>query len=692
MPEPTPSASTSLEEPRPHAVTLRSILIGLLGVIFICGLAPYNDWAVSNTFMIGNFLPIGLVLVLLVVVLVVNSILRAVGPKHVIREAELAVITAMLLVSCSLPSSGLMRYLPASIVGIHTNAADKVEFSKVVEDAHIPAWLLPDMPDSADSANAKANTEVMKYYISRSPDKIVPWGAWVLPFVTWGIFIAMLWGIMLLLCLLVRRQWVENERLAFPLATVYGSLIEAPEPGRWFNTLFSSKGFWIATGAVFVFHAFNGFHAYFPIVPELPRGYNFNQLFSEPPLNVTRWSFKQAEFYFCVIGITFFLQSKIAFSLWFFYVLVNLTHVISEGQFQASFTDSMKNDQSFGGMVVLSLVILWIGRQHWWMIIRTMFGRSRQDEVECRYLPYGYAGWGVVVLFIGIVLWMMMVGMAWYGAILMTLVLLMMLMMVARIVAETGLVFVQINWPMSRVWLYPGLIPQTPLKTDATTFFFSGWLTTLFHDLRESFAAFFLTGVRVADTAAYERSRRWRTGFSFILAVILALVVGYVVSATSMLWTEYNYASTMSSQPDSPINRYGVEMSVVNHTLSAADNYANGPRPEGHNSLIHIIIGSGIVAGCSVLRLTLAWWPLHPIGFILSYTYAIDRIWFSIMIGWLAKVIIVRFGGSELLKSGRNVFIGLVVGETSAAAFWLLYSLIANWLGYDYQRIILLPT
>jgi hypothetical protein len=673
-------------------VTLRSILLGLLGVVFICGLAPYNDWAVSNTFMIGNFLPIGLVLVLLVLVLLVNGLLRAVAPTHMIREAELAVITAMLLASCSLPSSGLMRYLPSSIVGIHTTAADKVELSKVVQDARIPSWLLPDMPDSADTPNAKANTDVMKYYLSRSPDQVVPWSAWVRPILSWGIFVAMLWGIMILLCLLVRRQWAENERLAFPLATVYGSLIEAPEPGRWFNTLFSSRGFWIAAAAVFGLHAFNGFHAYFPIVPEIPRGYNFNQLFADPPFGVTRTGFKAAQLYFCVIGITFFLQSKIAFSIWFFFVLVNLTHVIVEGQFQATFTDPMKHDQTFGAMVMLSMVILWIGRQHWWMIIRKMFGQSRQDETESRYLPYAFAGWGVVVLFVGIVIWMTMAGMAWYGAILMTVILLMMLMTVARIVAETGLVFVQINWPMSRVWFYPAMIPDTPVKTDATTFFFSGWLTTLFHDLRESFAAFFLTGVRVADTAAYERSRRWKTGVSFLLAVILALVVGYFVAAGSMLWTEYNYASTMSSRVDSPINRYGVEYSPRDHILSPADNYANGPREEGHSSLVHISIGGAVVAACSVLRLTLAWWPLHPIGYFVSYAYAIDRIWFSVMIGWLAKVIIVRFGGSELLKSGRNVFIGLVVGETSAAAFWLIYSLLANWLGYDYQRIILLPT
>ena len=50
---------------------------------------------------------------------------------------------------------------------------------------------------------------------------------------------------------IVRQQWAENERLPFPLAQIEYSLIEAPQPGRSLNPLFSSRAFWIAALIVF---------------------------------------------------------------------------------------------------------------------------------------------------------------------------------------------------------------------------------------------------------------------------------------------------------------------------------------------------------------------------------------------------------------------------------------------------------
>jgi hypothetical protein len=94
----------------------------------------------------------------------------------------------------------------------------------------------------------------------------------------------------------------------------------------------------------------------------------------------------------------------------------------------------------------------------------------------------------------------------------------------------------------------------------------------------------------------------------------------------------------------------------------------------------------------SALRLRYMAWPFHPIGFLVCYSYPLMTGWFSIFLGWLAKVLIVRFGGIDLFRSARNFFIGLIAGEAGAAAFWLVVSLVRVGCGMEYKALHFLPT
>ena len=102
-------------EPR-RSITWRSVALGIIGTVLICGLTPYNDYALNNTFLVGNNLPVGVVMLTFLLVLVVNGPLWKWFPRHALSSGEITVALAMTLVSCALPSSGLMRYFPPSIV------------------------------------------------------------------------------------------------------------------------------------------------------------------------------------------------------------------------------------------------------------------------------------------------------------------------------------------------------------------------------------------------------------------------------------------------------------------------------------------------------------------------------------------------------------------------------------------------
>jgi hypothetical protein len=682
--------------PPRRAVNLRSLLLGVLGVLFICGLAPYNDYAMGNTYLVGNFLPLGLVIATLFIALLVNAPLRMIDPKLAFTQGELAVALSMTLVSCTIPTSGFMRYVPASMVGMYTHAAEP-RFAQAMKDAGLRDWMMPQMETTEPSQ--RSGDPVVRNYFNKTPDiqpgltgalNAVPWHAWIRPAIAWGAFAVALYGACWCISLLVHHQWARNERLSFPLAGVYCYLIEDPEPGKAVNRIFSSPGFWIAVAIVFVIHSFSVLNAYFPRnVPALSLTYDFNSLLNEEPLNRTSWYVKKATLYFSIVGICFFLQGAVSFSLWATIILLDIGLIVLRNS-GGEFTDRMETDQNLGAMAVFALSMVWIGRSHWWMILRNMVGARRSTDPQGEFASYATAGWGLVVCIAGLMVWLMAAGMSFVTAGWVVLFMLGCYLILARVVAETGLTFVQLRGTVFRPLQYLQIFTQpTPSRVDNTSAFMTGWMNQiLIHDARESATPYMTHAARVSDELIGPKDRFSRSGF--IVAIALALVVGFFVSGASTLLVEYNFASTTAVKPESPLNEYGVAGSSKGPIEFFIEHTGAGPQ-ENHNQMLHLA-GGGLVTGVlAVLRLTFTWWPFHPVGFLLCYTFPMRMIWFSVFVGWLLKTLVMWLGGAQMIRTCRPIFLGLIVGEASVAGFWLIASLVLHSMGFDYYSVRLLP-
>src|SRR3982751_2736699 len=117
-------------------INRRSVALGLAGVVLICGLTPYNDYALNNTFLIGNNFPLGVVMLLFDFAVAVNGPLSRFFPNLKFSSGEITVAFSMTLVSCALPSSGLMRYFPPSLVSPFYLAQTDREFLDLFEKLH----------------------------------------------------------------------------------------------------------------------------------------------------------------------------------------------------------------------------------------------------------------------------------------------------------------------------------------------------------------------------------------------------------------------------------------------------------------------------------------------------------------------------------------------------------------------------
>src|SRR4051794_31942878 len=103
-------------QPR-RAISVRSVTIGTLMVGLVCGITTYNDYVVSNTMMVGFYLPVIAVLLMVGLIVLINGPLHRFAPSQALTTGELGIILAMLLVACGIPGQGMMRTLLPTMVG-----------------------------------------------------------------------------------------------------------------------------------------------------------------------------------------------------------------------------------------------------------------------------------------------------------------------------------------------------------------------------------------------------------------------------------------------------------------------------------------------------------------------------------------------------------------------------------------------
>ena len=672
----------------------------MLGVVFICAFTPYNDYALNNTFLVGNNLPLGVVMFLFLFTLLINGPLSRFAPRVALSSGEVAVAFSMILVSCALPSSGLMRGFPASLVAPFHLAGGDEEFMRRLESLNLPRWLFPSFKGAGP--RQWANDPIVQGFVGRwTENSPIPYARWTVPILAWAVFTFAVYGALLCMVAIVRKQWFENERLPFPLAQIQLALVEQPARGRWLSELMRKRSFWIAFFAIFLLHVWNGLSRYFPKhFAEIWVWYDFNRLMGNPPWIYADPKLKDAAVFFTALGVTYFLSSSVAFSLWFFFILNNLARFI-KGSFTGEPDNYGVSDEHLGGLLAFVLTILWIGRHHWRLVLAQAFRGVRAGEPEDRYVPHRTAFWGLVGCTAIMTGFLCLAGCTFIGAIVTVVLVLTGFFIITRIIAETGLVHGQIYISFVKPWVLiayyaksgPWLHP-VPLKT-----FYLGAMVEIQHyDYREVMPVYATHAMKVADQTIFDSPvqandtpRDRRAGRTLMALMFLSLVIGYFTSFYSMLWTEYHFAWTKDVSAHMPINEHGTRGLPEGKLQMYPESYDKSEYYWKHEPLTHMSIGFAITGLLAFLRLRYAWWPLHPIGFLMIGTFPGAHLWLSIFLGWLCKTLIVKFGGSKLYSAAKPFFLGLIVGESAAAGFWLLMGIVLSALGLPYRVVNIMP-
>ncbi len=656
------------EGPRVSALSWRALAVGLVCVAITCGVVCVAELVVGKI-MIG-FLQLPPVVVgMLVLILAAQAALKRLSPRLGLRPHEIFTIYLMMLMASMVSSRGLLeKLIPLLCVpNYYANAANNwaVLFFK-----SIPGWAVPWVP----SGEAKQPVTAA-FFDSLPPGAHIPWQLWVTPLLAWGVFVALMFAAYLCLAVILRRQWVDSEKLAYPLVQLPLEMIRtdtsaAREASG--GSFLRNRMTWLGFSLPALLFGFNGLHQWYPSVPEVVTDVNLNQLLVQPPWNNV--GFFHIYLSFAAVGFFYLLATDLLFSLWFLFLLTIVADGISASMGYEPEVMPMYGCKVYIGYQIIGCYMVMVGymiyaaRPHlariWRAATQTRWssapGLSAEDRGSEEVLPYRLAFWGLIACVLLSAAWLTILGMSYWLA-LMELVLLLFVvaLVMARSTCESGMLMTETSFRPIDVYRMLGDV-RTLGSTNITSLAFLDALWM--RDQRGLILTGFLDGMKFADGVRVKR-RSLLAVFAIALVVALGvsgyfhILLPYKIGGVSMYYYVYQ---------GNPVWAFNDAATVLNS--------ARPPLPwiAKMNFLIGVVLTLGIV----VLRSRVPWFPIHPLGYALCGTWTMMVFWFPCFIAWLLKVLLLRYGGMRLYAKARPFFLGMVLGEFTMA---VLFTLPALW-------------
>ncbi|HUU69130.1 MAG TPA: DUF6785 family protein [Planctomycetota bacterium] len=613
-------------------MTRRCFLAGVLLLLAIIAAMTYNDHALGNTPLTGGIhLPLVVAFLAIVFSALVNPILRRVAPRQVFSQAEIIVIWSMLAAGLTIPSCGVLRYLLPMLVAPFYFAGEGTAWQRAFHE-HVPAWLVP----SKDPLSP-----VVTMFYEGARGKPVPWDSWITPFFGWGVMLMAVFFVMFCLTSIVRRQWVEHERLTFPLARIPLEITAPPESGRMLNALFRNPATWLGVAIPVCFWGMAIVQKFYPWFPRINNA-NYDVIRVLHTMNGWQGLFN---IYFLALGVTFMLPTDVSLSLWLFFVLGNVQRIIRYRYGLVG--QEFDLQQQAGGYFAFAGIAIWTMRRHLRDVFRRALLGARDVDDSAEALPYRVAVFGGLLGAAVVVGWLCLAGCPLPVAVLVVLISCLGFLVLSRFVAQCGLIHVSFR---------PSAMPITEDLAGASTIGPRG-LTSLtfyeaaiFGDQRETLMPSVLNSTRMAENRLSLRK--------LFAAMAVAVVISYSLAYFLQVWAFYRFGAG----GENGYCTYHYPRNSLNHLASAVGT-KEGILNIGWPGVRHLAIGAGAFVLVDLLRRRFCWWPIHPIGLLTIRTWPMIALWVSIFIGWACKALAQRYARGPMMVRLRFFFLGVIIGD-----------------------------
>ncbi len=577
------------------------------------------------------------------ILLTLNVILIRLLPRFAFTPRDLLIIYTMLSVATAISGLDMMQDIVSNVGHAFWYATPENEWEQLFW-RHLPRHLVVD-----DLKALKGYYEEPSSFFTREH-----FSAWLVPFLSWSAFISLLVLMMTCINVVLRKQWIEHEKLSYPIIQLPLEMIRH----RDVVSLFRRRGLVIGFALAGGIDLLNGLNVFFPILPQIPvRGIDLRSFITTQPWSAVGWF--PVRLYPFVIGMAFLIPLHLSFSCWVFYLIYKLQLVAGSAIGIRSLPRfPYGNEQAAGAYICLCVLALWASRRHLWRVMKTVLslpGGSNDSEEPIRYrtvliMLIGAAG--LLLIFCvraGMTLWAAGIFFGLYFAIAVA---------VTRMRAELGT-------PVHDSWYAGSTGPDTMMVTLLGTRRLGPnnlAVMELFYgfnrDYRNHPQPHQLEGFKMAELMRVE-SR------SVFIATIPAIILGSFGSFLLYLIMTYRMP-------------YAHGTHVGWESFNRLRQWMDFPTGTDYPGAGFMGAGFLVTVLLMFMRTRFLAWQLHPLGYALSGSWSMNLLWFPIFLGWLIKWLVLKGGGLKAHRQAMPFFLGLILGEFVVGSVWMLVGLVGN--------------
>jgi len=530
---------------------------------------------------------------------------------------------------------------------------------------HNPQNNLMQLADALPDWSYPHDTEVIRQMYEGSDGEPVPWRAWAYPLGIWTMFMSLLFFTGMCVVSLFRKQWVERERMRFPLLFIPISIVQKEAPGSK-TSFFRNPLVWIAFAIVIIHHVLNVLHAYNPAVMALGDRFAIGRIFTEYP-----WTHFRGLSFFQrpqIIGLAYFVGLDILFSGWFFFLLgpaiAMLTDIFG---LQATPGFPFVQQQGTGAYLALAVILFWTGRQHIGNIIRkTLYNDPGIDDSD-EHMPYRWALLGAIAGFMALIAWTHVMGLSIAISIPYFLMLISFGLVYSRLRAEAGVPTMYafpfhqdietIQYAVGTRGLINGPNISNLVMLTSFAWIGRGYFTSQF--------AYLIENEALADHQSI-KSR------GLPVMMMGAFILGCLVAYYAILKSYYGFGALVL-HGGSANGGYNIQLSL--RAWNSVSSAIETPGPPNLDRMIAIGAGAVVIIGLVALRTAWLRSPFHPLGYLatLNHGYAL---WAPFLVAWILKSVIHRLGGARLFRQLMPFFLGLAMADLLMGGLsWIVMAL-----------------